>query len=72
MLHLLLTPANTYRFYDTDTHALSKFGYSTIYDAYSVFPKLSHQTKPLSLAFRILASSPDYASFPQLYPELLI
>ena len=71
MFHLLQTSSNRYRFYDDDTCTLNLIPYVRIPDAYSTFTKIStpiEHTPPGT----IIASSPNYVSFPQLYPEFFI
>lgn len=71
MFHLLQTRFNRYRFYDDDTCTLNLVSYLHIPEAYHYFRTASVPIMYVPSG-AILASSPDYASFPQLYPEFFI
>ena len=72
MFHLLKAPLDRYRFYDDDTCTLSLIPYLHIPEAYSAFTKVSTQIEHTPPHIAILATSPDYDSFYELYPEFFI
>lgn len=75
MLILWKTRYGKYRFFDDSSTRLSLIGYTDILSAYRAFPAVStviQRSLPLPTAARVIATSPDYVSFPALYPEFFI
>ena len=73
MLILLKTRFGSYYFFDDINNRLSLIGYYDVLSAYKAFPTVSTTIQnSIPISTKTIATSPDYASFPALYPELFI